>query len=662
MSISEPIMGTSNENDGDRRQTSRRNVLESHMATASLGDQGSALILDLSENGVGVQSVGGLRVGTSVPVRFTVPDADLTVEGTGRVAWSDDSGRAGVNLESLAPSSEEALKRWFSADDGAAANVPQADPLMTADPIGDLKEFLKTQNPATDAALDYIVRQAFSLSLAEGAAIALNDGAGMICRASIGTAPGVGIRLKGSSGLTGECVQTRQIIRCDDTETDPRADRLLCRRINLRSTIIVPILARAEMLGVIETLSSRPRAFDSSHVILLREIAELTASCLRGESVQPLPAVSSILEPSLAPVESSSAPHVRSDVKPIFPISWAPGVCDVCGTQNAIADTACTRCGAPLQVAPPPPTPRPTAVKEAAATVTPTIIAPAEPAESPRPKAVTFSGAAAAPALAPAIAPVRTPSAATARTHEVAPAILTTTIARKRTPILLAAAAVLLVTISGIGYWYGRARRVAPPPPAVRAAVPPVAVPAPAPVAPAASAGIPPQKLAAKPGSGAAATKPANTVATASASPITLHAPEKVVATPDAPALAAPPVTEIGQRSTPSLVPLQTALPEAAAPTLRVSKNLTPPRLLQKANPVYPDMARRMGVEGDVHIVAVVGTDGKVKNARAVSGPELLKSPALQAVRGWTYEPSRIDGQAVETDIAITIQFHLPRN
>ena len=43
------------------------------------------------------------------------------------------------------------------------------------------------------------------------------------------------------AGLSGECVRTGEIVRCEDTETDRRADRLVCRRLDLRSIVIVPV-------------------------------------------------------------------------------------------------------------------------------------------------------------------------------------------------------------------------------------------------------------------------------------------------------------------------------------------------------------------------------------------------------------------------------------
>jgi protein TonB len=62
-----------------------------------------------------------------------------------------------------------------------------------------------------------------------------------------------------------------------------------------------------------------------------------------------------------------------------------------------------------------------------------------------------------------------------------------------------------------------------------------------------------------------------------------------------------------------------------------------------------------------VEIRAVVSREGVVTNPVAISGPPVLRTAALAAVRKWRYEPSRLDGQPTERDLLITIAFHLPR-
>jgi TonB family protein len=87
--------------------------------------------------------------------------------------------------------------------------------------------------------------------------------------------------------------------------------------------------------------------------------------------------------------------------------------------------------------------------------------------------------------------------------------------------------------------------------------------------------------------------------------------------------------------------------------------NVKPAHLLSSVSPLYPPMARNMRVQGDVRIDAVVDENGRVSEARVVTGPVLLRQPALDALAHWKYQPATLDGKPVQTHLAITIQFHI---
>ena len=72
-----------------------------------------------------------------------------------------------------------------------------------------------------DSALQLLVERAQYITGATGTALALPQGEEMVCRASAGaSAPAVGARLQVRSGLTGESISRRQLLRCDNAETD----------------------------------------------------------------------------------------------------------------------------------------------------------------------------------------------------------------------------------------------------------------------------------------------------------------------------------------------------------------------------------------------------------------------------------------------------------
>ena len=60
-----------------------------------------------------------------------------------------------------------------------------------------------------------------------------------------------------------------------------------------------------------------------------------------------------------------------------------------------------------------------------------------------------------------------------------------------------------------------------------------------------------------------------------------------------------------------------------------------------RANPAYPELAKRLGLGGKVRIEVVIGTDGKVKNSRAIGGHPVLVQAATDCLREWRFEPAQ---------------------
>ncbi len=83
-------------------------------------------------------------------------------------------------------------------------------------------------------------------------------------------------------------------------------------------------------------------------------------------------------------------------------------------------------------------------------------------------------------------------------------------------------------------------------------------------------------------------------------------------------------------------------------------------RLISHGEPFYPPEARNRRLEGAVQVHATIGRTGHVIGVRAVSGPSLLASAAMTAIREWRYEPTFIDGDPVETQAEIAMVFRLP--
>lgn len=103
------------------------------------------------------------------------------------------------------------------------------------------------------------------------------------------------------------------------------------------------------------------------------------------------------------------------------------------------------------------------------------------------------------------------------------------------------------------------------------------------------------------------------------------------------------------------------AVPKMATPTrIRVSQGVTAGMKVHDVTPQYPQMAKIARVQGPVVLAAVIGKDGAIQNLRVVStASPLLNQAALDAVKQWKYRPYILNGEPVEVDTTITVNFTL---
>lgn len=81
--------------------------------------------------------------------------------------------------------------------------------------------------------------------------------------------------------------------------------------------------------------------------------------------------------------------------------------------------------------------------------------------------------------------------------------------------------------------------------------------------------------------------------------------------------------------------------------------------LLQRVEPSYPPRARQAGVQGPVVLRAWIGKDGNIEDLKLIRGSLLLGEAAYHAVKQWKYRPYLLNGQAVEAETYVTINFTL---
>lgn len=126
-----------------------------------------------------------------------------------------------------------------------------------------------------------VVERTLALVGADGAAIELAEGGDMVYRAASGIAESfLGLRLAGESSLSGMCVDTGEILRCEDSETDDRVNRNATRQIGLRSMIVMPLFHRDSVVGVLKAMSKKPNKFTREDELLLGFLSEVVASAM----------------------------------------------------------------------------------------------------------------------------------------------------------------------------------------------------------------------------------------------------------------------------------------------------------------------------------------------------------------------------------------------
>ena len=100
------------------------------------------------------------------------------------------------------------------------------------------------------------------------------------------------------------------------------------------------------------------------------------------------------------------------------------------------------------------------------------------------------------------------------------------------------------------------------------------------------------------------------------------------------------------------------AAPTAHGP-FQVGNGIARPRKIKDVRPVYPPPAMAARSRGSVLIEATIGADGKVHDARVLQSVAIFDQAALDAVRQWEFEPSRINGEAVAVKMVIVVTFAL---
>jgi TonB family protein len=135
---------------------------------------------------------------------------------------------------------------------------------------------------------------------------------------------------------------------------------------------------------------------------------------------------------------------------------------------------------------------------------------------------------------------------------------------------------------------------------------------------------------------------------------------------PDGPEKNAAPVAITSETAPPAASAAENSAAAGTSPrmvgglVLKPSDRFNPSHLAYRVEAVYPAEALAQRIEGVVKIQQAVGADGSVRGVKLLSGPPVLAPAALEAARYWRYLPALLNGQPVESEQNIEIQFRLP--
>jgi len=81
--------------------------------------------------------------------------------------------------------------------------------------------------------------------------------------------------------------------------------------------------------------------------------------------------------------------------------------------------------------------------------------------------------------------------------------------------------------------------------------------------------------------------------------------------------------------------------------------------LVRKVQPAYPQLARTARIQGSVVLQAVISKEGAIENLKVLTGHPLLVQSAIDAVRQWRYRPYILNGDPIEVETQIVVNFSL---
>ncbi|HWC16612.1 MAG TPA: TonB family protein, partial [Terriglobales bacterium] len=520
-----------------------------------------------------------------------------------------------IRFTRIKPDSSAVLKRWLKSEDPAEESSTSSEasagaglqPARAHNEVSQLRDAISAGKLEGRAALNFIVERMLLLTRASGAAIALRQGDEVLCRATVGNAPDVGTRLNLDASVTGECYRTGTIVSITDSENDPRVDAELCRQLEFRALLIVPITVSEEVLGIAEVFSPIPGNFEGGDILLLGSIAEVIAEIHESQDQRwMIPAVR--LAYHIPVLERASRVQIEESMDniedPVRETSVGRETVAECKSEPNRQETGVQHVDA--REIPE----NPTSVSDTRNT------APSDTNWKPR----TYA-------------------------------------------LMVALFGLLTIALGDFLDWH-----LPPYRHAAHAATDamPVLTNQPADVAQPTSENVESGALA----NAAATAEDAPALQPPAINPALLKkaAAKNGTVHPNLQRISAEDVQVEQQIPSASVFSATESLGTAGEPPLAAPESsklehisptqLTPAKLIHRVEPIFPDFAKDAGLGGTILLSATIGTDGRLKDVKLVNGNRALATEAFRALREWRYRPYLLKGKPIEAETRIVMNFH----
>ena len=152
--------------------------------------------------------------------------------------------------------------------------------VQTRSAILDIQQEISSLDTDLHQAMQILAERACGLTGADGAAVDLIEGDQLVNHVQSGLAP-VGVRPLSGNSLAALAARTAQTLVSEDAETDPRVDREATSQQGVRSLVMVPLMARGQVIGVLKMAWKAPRAFAARDVTNLQILVETLGAAIQ---------------------------------------------------------------------------------------------------------------------------------------------------------------------------------------------------------------------------------------------------------------------------------------------------------------------------------------------------------------------------------------------